>query len=121
MILILFCGCATAHKITRVNLGMTKNEVIKVLGMPVDAKAKVNTEYLYYQFSETGFDALRNNYTPYFVKLVNGKVDAFGRKEGLIKKFRDAISEINPFESITIKRKRQKTDSENKSFLIEEH
>lgn len=76
--LILF-GCATAHKINNVQLGMTKQEVIAAIGKPTSISAKDGTEYLNYRFSETDDHAFYGVTTPYFVRLVNGKVDSYGR------------------------------------------
>lgn len=72
-------GCATAHKINNVQLGMTKQEVITAIGKPTSISAKNGTEYLNYRFSETGDHAFYGVTTPYFVRLVNGKVDSYGR------------------------------------------
>lgn len=76
---VLLAGCATAHKITRVTIGMTKEKVIKVMGRPASTSAKGNTEYLNYALSETDDDAFRGWTRHYNVRLVNGRVDAYGR------------------------------------------
>lgn len=72
-------GCATAYKINNVQLGMTKQEVIAAIGKPTSISAKDGTEYLNYRFSETDDHAFYGVTTPYFVRLVNGKVDSYGR------------------------------------------
>lgn len=72
-------GCATAHKINQVNVGMTKNEVIAVMGQPVSVSATEGVEYLNYRLSETDDNAFYGITTPYYVRIKNGKVDAFGR------------------------------------------
>jgi len=72
-------GCATAHKINNVQLGMTKEEVIAAIGKPTSISAKDGTEYLNYRLSETDDHAFYGVTTPYFVRLVNGKVDSYGR------------------------------------------
>jgi hypothetical protein len=73
------CGCATSGKINSVQVGMTKGEVITVMGNPVSVSAKEETEYLNYKLSETDDDAFRGWTTPYYVRLIQGKVDSFGR------------------------------------------
>ncbi|WP_417765767.1 SHOCT domain-containing protein [Spongiibacter tropicus] len=78
LVLALF-GCATAHKINNVQLGMTKQEVIAAIGKPTSISAKDDTEYLNYRFSETDDHAFYGITTPYYVRLVNGKVDSYGR------------------------------------------
>lgn len=72
-------GCATSAKISGVQIGMTKSEVITVMGNPVSVSAIGGTEYLNYKLSETDDDAFMGWTTPYFVRLINGKVDSYGR------------------------------------------
>jgi len=72
-------GCATSGKINALNIGMTKDEVIKVMGKPVSISAKGGTEYLNYKLSETDDDAFRGWTSPYYVRVINGKVDSYGR------------------------------------------
>ena len=79
LIALFLFGCATAHKINSVQLGMTKDEVIATIGKPTSISAKDGTEYLNYRFSETDDHAFYGVTTPYFVRLVNGKVDSYGR------------------------------------------
>lgn len=83
-ILVLFlclglAGCATAYKINQVSLGMTKAEVIKVMGEPVSISATENQEYLNYQLAETAEDGFNGDYTPYAIVLQSGKVASYGR------------------------------------------
>ena len=72
-------SCATAYKISSVELGMTKEDVIKVMGPPVSTSATSETEYLNYALSETDDQAFYGLTKEYYVRLVNGKVDSFGR------------------------------------------
>lgn len=76
---VFLAGCATAHKISGVQLGMTKDEVIRVMGNPISVSAKGGSEYLNYALSETGDDAFYGLTEPYYVRLVNGKVESYGR------------------------------------------
>jgi len=76
---ILTTGCATAHKMNSVSIGMTKQEVISVLGPPTSTSAKEGVEYLNYRFSETDDHAFYGITSPYFVRIINGKVDSYGR------------------------------------------
>ena len=86
--LLLLClgliGCATAPALNNVSLGMTKGEVIKVLGNPSSVSAKDNTEYLKYGCLGSSFLVLtaecdqRLGRGEYFVRLVNGKVESYG-------------------------------------------
>lgn len=67
-------GCAS-NQMNRVSLGMTKPEVIRQLGSPNSTSAQGSTEYLNYSFYERAFGP----YEPYFVKVVDGKVESYGR------------------------------------------
>lgn len=79
LILLAFCGCATAYKMNRVSLGMTKEQVIDVLGDPVSVSAQGGVEYLNYAFSETHEQAEFGITRPYYVRIVGGKVESYGR------------------------------------------
>lgn len=75
----LLLGCATAHRMSRISLGMTKTEVFKTIGPPTSVSAKDNIEYLNYHFIETENDYWSSTDTPYFVRLIDGKVESYGR------------------------------------------
>ena len=75
----LLAGCATANKISGVQLGMTKDEVVKVMGKPTSISAQGGSEYLNFALSETDHDAGRGWTKPYYVRLINGKVESYGR------------------------------------------
>ena len=77
---LLLAGCATAYKINDVQIGMNKETVISTLGKPGSTSAKDGTEYLIYRFSETDDDAFIGLTTPYFVRLINGTVDSYGKQ-----------------------------------------
>ncbi len=69
-------GCATAPNMSVLSLGMTKNEVTRALGKPFSVSAQGNMEYLTYN-DRSG---IYGDYTiPYFVRLVNGKVESYGK------------------------------------------
>ena len=76
---ILLAGCATAGKISTVQFGMTKDDVIKVMGKPTSVSAQGGSEYLNYALSETDHDAFHGWTHPYYVRLINGKVESYGR------------------------------------------
>lgn len=74
-------GCAVANgpwgsaTINKVSLGMNKAQVIEVMGSPTSTSATEGVEYLNYTLIEAfGVNA------PYFVRLKNGKVDAYGKR-----------------------------------------
>lgn len=69
-------GCATPPNMSAISLGMTKNEVTRALGKPFSISAQGNTEYLIYN-DRSG---IYGDFTvPYFVCLINGKVESYGK------------------------------------------
>jgi hypothetical protein len=72
----LAAGCKTSSKeLNKVHLGMPEAEVVKILGEPESkAESKDGSKTLYYSLAELGVGNV-----PYSVKLVNGKVDSYGR------------------------------------------
>jgi outer membrane protein assembly factor BamE (lipoprotein component of BamABCDE complex) len=71
--LLALAGCATTTRMNSVAVGMTKQEVITTLGTPDSTSANVGVEYLRYTFLKPFHGP-----QPYFVRLVGGKVDAYG-------------------------------------------
>ena len=75
---ILLTGCYTAEKLNSIHIGMTKDQVIGILGQPDSTSAQANIEYLTYYLSiDTG--RMYGGDQPYSVRLVDGKVESFGR------------------------------------------
>lgn len=74
--LCLLAGCYTsASRLNSVHLGMSEPEVVKVLGQPTNRAESKNGLILNYSLMEqVGVPA-----QPYYVKLVDGKVDSYGR------------------------------------------
>ena len=77
--LVALVGCATASRTNRLSLGMTKAQVLAVMGQPASAAADSDVEVLRYRLSATGHDAFHHRTDEYFVRLVSGKVDRFGK------------------------------------------
>jgi outer membrane protein assembly factor BamE (lipoprotein component of BamABCDE complex) len=76
LIVVLLAGCATAEKLNDVRIGMTKDQVIALLGTPDSTSAQANVEYLtYYLENDENYGRDR----PYMVRVVDGKVESFGR------------------------------------------
>jgi outer membrane protein assembly factor BamE (lipoprotein component of BamABCDE complex) len=78
---LVLAGCATAnaYKMERVQIGMVKDDVVAALGRPASMGADPQSEYLYYRFSETREDAGDGITTTFFVHIMNGQVQSFGR------------------------------------------
>lgn len=79
VVCIAMSACATAEKIGSVRLGMTKQEVIAVMGPPASVSAQGRSEYLNYALSETDDQAFSGVTRPYYVRLIDGRVDSYGR------------------------------------------
>jgi hypothetical protein len=74
----LLTGCAPmASKLNKVSVGMTKPGVIAVMGKPNQTSASQGVEYLVYTLDASATDLTPPE--PYFIRLVGGKVDAYGR------------------------------------------
>ena len=74
LISFLFFGCAAnATKMNNLNLGMTKKEVVDVIGNPSSTSETSGVLYLKYRLR----DGLISD--DYYVRLKDGKVDAYGR------------------------------------------
>ena len=75
---VMVSGCATTPNLNTVSLGMTKADVIKTLGNPTSVSAKDNVEYL--QYNTLRPFAPPSEWAPkFFVRLVNGKVESYGK------------------------------------------
>ena len=73
-------GCATAAKTNRLSIGITKQEVLALMGRPSSTAAHVaGVEILRYRLSATGRDILHRRTEEYFVRLISGKVDCYGK------------------------------------------
>lgn len=74
-------GCANRpnyapySSLNKISVGMSKETVIQILGSPNSSAAQGNTEYLKYIMIINEFSRPREC----FVRLVNGKVEAYGR------------------------------------------
>lgn len=79
-VIIFLSGCAssTSRGLNELQIGMTKDQVIAKLGSPTSTRAAEGTEFLIYKLLTPGkIPALVRD--DYFVRFVNGRVDAFGK------------------------------------------
>jgi hypothetical protein len=82
---LLLVGCATAPKMNKLSLGMTKPEVISIMGTPDSTSAPVGgVEILNYKLSPKGGPFMNLVTEDYFVKLVSGKVDSYGKGQAVV-------------------------------------
>jgi hypothetical protein len=78
---LVLAGCNTASELNNVRIGMTKDQVVAILGQPDSMSAQANVEYLtYYLESDPNYGRDR----PYMVRLVDGRVESFGRFSQLL-------------------------------------
>ncbi len=77
ILLTFLVGCATTYNpakyMSRLRLGMSEEEVVNIMGRPYYVSAKDNIKYFTYRC-----DPLYC-YGEYFVRFVNGKVEAYGK------------------------------------------
>jgi hypothetical protein len=79
LIVAFIVGCAgSSKKMNALKLGMTKLEVIEAIGSPNSTSAAGDIEYLRYRLDSGGFSA-----DEYYVKLLDGKVGAYGKRGDL--------------------------------------
>ncbi|HKM55220.1 MAG TPA: SHOCT domain-containing protein [Isosphaeraceae bacterium] len=89
----LLVGCATSDKLNYVHIGMTKDQVVAVLGTPDSTSAQANVEYLtYYLTAESGYGRDQ----PYMIRLVNAKVESFGRFAQLFDLYNRPVTSATP-------------------------
>ncbi|MDT8441614.1 MAG: outer membrane protein assembly factor BamE [Desulfuromonadales bacterium] len=69
---LLLAGCAPMLPLHQVDLGMNKKQVLEQLGRPSSVTGSGTEEYLYYV-------PLNRFWQRYYVYLVNGRVQAYGR------------------------------------------
>ena len=94
-------GCiSTSDKMNLLSIGMTKAEVISKLGRPSSARAIKGTEYLVYNLAPPEAIFVNENALPeYFVRIVDGKVDAYGKAGDF-----DSVKDRTPTLNVNINR-----------------
>ena len=78
IVMVMVGGCATIQRMDRLRLGMSKEEVIKILGKPSTTKTESTKETLGYELSPT-WDSFWSEKEAYCVVLENGKVTKYCR------------------------------------------
>jgi hypothetical protein len=77
LILITLCvlslnGCV-ASNLNLIETGMNKKQVLEIMGDPITTSTQQECEYMIYGLYDSNL-----NYRSYFVRLINGRVEAFG-------------------------------------------
>ncbi|MDP3462164.1 MAG: SHOCT domain-containing protein [Bacteroidales bacterium] len=115
LIIVFMAACATAYKINNVSIGMTKNDVIQKMGNPKSTSSKGNVEYLNYKLTENGDAAFYGWYTDYFVRLVNGRVESYG-KLGDFNSTKDPTINVNTNSKVETKQSNQNETDTDKMY-----
>jgi hypothetical protein len=90
---ILLAGCQTSSALNNIHIGMSKADVQSLLGTPDSTSAQANVEYMtYYLNSDAGYGREQ----PYMVRLVNGKVESFGRFAQLFDLYNRPVTNATP-------------------------
>ena len=78
-LIFLLMGCAgTTQKMNQLSLGMTKDQVINILGSPRSSAGSAGVEVLRYALISKVNDVVGHE-EYYFVALKNGQVQSYGR------------------------------------------
>jgi len=86
-------GCESSAKLNNIKIGMTKADAQSMLGTPDSTSAQANVEYMtYYLESEAGYGRDQ----PYMIRLVNGKVESFGRFAQLFDLYNRPVTSATP-------------------------
>lgn len=72
VMVVLVSGCAPWIGMHKIELGMSKPEVIQEMGKPTNASGNGSEEYLWYIPANRFWER-------YYVHLVNGKVESYGQ------------------------------------------
>jgi outer membrane protein assembly factor BamE (lipoprotein component of BamABCDE complex) len=81
-LLVINIGCAAPRTqvLNQIQPGMTKQEVIKIMGPPVTVASDGGAEYMTYRLATSFGDFNGSDTSDYFVRIIDGKVDAYGQK-----------------------------------------
>ncbi|MEJ1971684.1 MAG: SHOCT domain-containing protein [Lacunisphaera sp.] len=89
----IFTGCTTSDQLNNIRIGMTMDQVVSVLGKSDSMSAQANVVYLTYYLDAPN---LSGREQPYMVRLVDGKVESFGRFRQLFDLYSRPITNAHP-------------------------
>ncbi len=95
----LLAGCMTSAELNKLQIGMTKDQVIALLGQPDSTSAQANVEYLTYYLEVADVTYSRGGSEgekAYMVRLVDGKVESFGRFLQLFDLYNRPVTNAKP-------------------------
>ena len=82
---VVFAGCVSnTDSFNRISVGMTKDEVVSTIGAPTSTRATGKLEVLVYNLAPSGVKwtvvpAEKATFPEYFVRLIDGRVESFGK------------------------------------------
>jgi outer membrane protein assembly factor BamE (lipoprotein component of BamABCDE complex) len=68
--------------LNRISVGMSKNEVVTIIGEPKYSSAKANSVLYHYSLGEDDYYSWKLRRSPiqdYYVRFVNGRVESYGK------------------------------------------
>ena len=78
LVSVLLSGCAAkAGRTSGVNYGMSKQEVVAVMGAPVSVSTHGSSQYLNYSVCDTDNQTMNGIMRPYVVRLIDGRVESY--------------------------------------------
>lgn len=95
----LLAGCMSSAELNKLQIGMTKDQVIALLGQPDSTSAQANVEYLtyYLEANESTYGRYSGeSEKAYMVRLVDGKVESFGRFLQLFDLYNRPVTNAKP-------------------------
>lgn len=78
IIIFFFVGCATGRQMSKVNIGMTQDDVTRAIGKPKGVGSNKEGSYWVYNYANKAGLPVSAGRTNYYVMFKNGKVDSFG-------------------------------------------
>ena len=76
---VLLSGCfANAGRTSGVHYGMSKQEVVAVMGAPVSVSTHGSSQSLSYSVCDTDNQTQNGIMRPYVVRLIDGRVESYG-------------------------------------------
>jgi hypothetical protein len=95
VIALILAGCVATPNSAALRVGMTKAEAVAAMGQPTSVSAQGGLEYLNYSITETSPSSYSSFTRPYYVRLVDGHVEAFGFSEQINRTLPAAVSAAN--------------------------
>jgi Short C-terminal domain len=89
----ILAGCATSDQLNNIRIGMTMDQVMSILGKSDSMSAQANVVYLTYYLDSPN---LNGREQPYMVRLVDGKVESFGRFRQLFDLYSRPVTNAQP-------------------------